>query len=152
MVAVDRRPPPVGLPGSAMPAVLVVDDDASIRRQLCETLVEEGYEATEATDGPGALEAYCHGAYDLVLLDLSLGGMDGLEVLERLRGRDAKVLVLSFRAEERAFVRAFELGAAEYLTKPVTPEFLLERIRSVLGVGGVLGDGAVLGQGEASGR
>jgi DNA-binding response OmpR family regulator len=117
-----------------MPAVLVVDDDAAVRRQLCETLVEEGYDALEASDGLGALAVVEGRQVDLVLLDLSLGDMDGLEVLERLRGRVPKVLVLSFRAEERAFVRAFELGAAEYLTKPVTPTFLVERIRSVLAI------------------
>jgi DNA-binding response OmpR family regulator len=115
-----------------MPAVLVVDDDAAVRRQLCETLREEGFEVVEASDGPGALAAVDEHDVDLVLLDLSLGEMDGLEVLERLRGRVAKVLVLSFRAEERSFVRAFELGAAEYLTKPVTPTFLVDRIRTVL--------------------
>jgi DNA-binding response OmpR family regulator len=100
--------------------VLVVDDDPGIGSLLAEYLGGHGLRVERATDGPQGLARARAGDVDLVVLDLTLPGLDGLEVLRRLRADDADRIV------------GLELGADDYLPKPFNPRELLARIRSVL--------------------
>jgi CheY-like chemotaxis protein len=115
--------------------VLIVDDSEDVRRSLCETLSEHGYSPRVAADGLEALEAVLLAMPDVILLDLRMPGLDGLGVLEELRKQGLlpgpRVILLSVDADERAFVRAFALGAVEYLTKPVDEAVLLATISGV---------------------
>ncbi|MGR0187268.1 response regulator [Azospirillum aestuarii] len=114
--------------------VLVVDDEPPIRRFLRTTLTAQGYDIAEAEDGAGALEAVRRRPPDLLVLDLGLPGIDGLEVIRRLRadGVAAPIIVLSSRADEAGKVEALDLGADDYVTKPFGMDELLARIRAAL--------------------
>ena len=114
--------------------VLVVDDEPPIRRFLRTTLTAQGYDIAEAEDGAGALEAARRRPPDLLVLDLGLPGIDGLEVIRRLRadGVAAPIIVLSSRADEAGKVEALDLGADDYVTKPFGMDELLARIRAAL--------------------
>ncbi|CAO3455587.1 DNA-binding response regulator KdpE [Azospirillum argentinense] len=114
--------------------VLVVDDEPPIRRFLRTTLSAQGYDITEAEDGAGALEAVRRRQPDLLVLDLGLPGIGGLEVIRRLRadGVAAPIIVLSSRADEAGKVEALDLGADDYVTKPFGMDELLARIRAAL--------------------
>ncbi len=118
-----------------MSYVLVVDDSEDVRRSLCETLDEHGYVTKVAADGLEALELIVEARPDVILLDLRMPGLDGLGLLEEMRRQGLlpglRVILLSVEAEERAFVRAFALGAVEYLTKPVDEDVLLATIRGI---------------------
>jgi DNA-binding NtrC family response regulator len=107
--------------------VLVIEDDAAGRRLLEEMLALEGWEATSAADGPAGLELAQARRFDLVLLDLHLPGMEGLEVLGRLRELDAHVPVVILTADNdlRSAVQATKRGAFDYLTKPIEREPLM---------------------------
>lgn len=114
--------------------VLVVDDEPPIRRFLRTTLSAQGYDIEEAEDGAGALEAVRRRPPDLLVLDLGLPGIGGLEVIRRLRadGVAAPIIVLSSRADEAGKVEALDLGADDYVTKPFGMDELLARIRAAL--------------------
>ncbi|TWA73010.1 two-component system KDP operon response regulator KdpE [Azospirillum brasilense] len=114
--------------------VLVVDDEPPIRRFLRTTLTAQGYDIAEAEDGAGALEAVRRHPPDLLVLDLGLPGIGGLEVIRRLRadGVAAPIIVLSSRADESGKVEALDLGADDYVTKPFGMDELLARIRAAL--------------------
>ncbi|MBB3264499.1 two-component system KDP operon response regulator KdpE [Azospirillum sp. OGB3] len=114
--------------------VLVVDDEPPIRRFLRTTLSAQGYDIEEAEDGAGALEAVRRHPPDLLVLDLGLPGIGGLEVIRRLRadGVAAPIIVLSSRADEAGKVEALDLGADDYVTKPFGMDELLARIRAAL--------------------
>ncbi|HLJ65636.1 MAG TPA: response regulator transcription factor [Stellaceae bacterium] len=113
--------------------VLIVDDEPPIRRFLRTALGHEGYEILEASDAKGALEGVAREAPHLVILDLGLPDLDGIEVIRRIRHESkVPILVLSSRGEERAKVEALELGADDYLTKPFGIEELLARLRTAL--------------------
>ncbi|QCN98304.1 DNA-binding response regulator (plasmid) [Azospirillum argentinense] len=114
--------------------VLVVDDEPPIRRFLRTTLSAQGYDIAEAEDGAGALEAVRRRPPDLLVLDLGLPGIGGLEVIRRLRadGVAAPIVVLSSRADEAGKVEALDLGADDYVTKPFGMDELLARIRAAL--------------------
>ncbi|ROO91217.1 winged helix family two component transcriptional regulator [Actinocorallia herbida] len=115
-----------------MTRVLVVDDEPQLLRALRVNLRARGYEVETAADGTGALRAVAAMAPDLVVLDLGLPGLDGMEVLRSLRGWSAvPVIVLSGRAEGRDKVRALEAGADDYVTKPFGMAELIARIRAV---------------------
>jgi two-component system KDP operon response regulator KdpE len=113
--------------------ILVVDDEAAIRRFLRTGLAAQGYEIDEAESGARAVEiARTHPA-DLVVLDLGLGDMDGTEVLQQLRRTSlVPVIVLSVRGDEKGKVRALDLGADDYMTKPFGMEELIARVRAAL--------------------
>jgi two-component system, OmpR family, KDP operon response regulator KdpE len=114
--------------------VLVVDDEPAIRRFLRLSFDAEGYQLGEAVDGRSALEALQKSPADILILDLGLPDMDGLEVIRELResGSVIPVIVLSSRTDERAKVQALDLGADDYVGKPFGIEELLARIRSAL--------------------
>lgn len=119
----------------AMPLrVLVVDDEPPIRRFLRTSLTAQGYELVEAESGTGALEAVRRSVPDLIVLDLGLPDIDGLEVIRRLRGNGVAtpVIVLSSRMDEAGKVEALDLGADDYVTKPFGVPELLARIRAAL--------------------
>ena len=113
------------------PEILVVEDDEALARQLVDTLTGEGFRVTRVSDGSAAL-AMDAARFQLVILDLMLPTTYGLDVLERIRSRgsDVPVLVLSGLRESSDVVRAFDLGADDYVTKPFWPEQLLARVRA----------------------
>jgi DNA-binding NtrC family response regulator len=114
--------------------ILVVDDDRSIRRSLEKFLGDLGYTVTTAEDGLKALAAVEAGAFDLILLDLGLPGLDGLEVLARLQGREGAppVIVITARDDMRSTVAATQRGAWDYLVKPLDIERLKITVRRAL--------------------
>jgi two-component system KDP operon response regulator KdpE len=113
--------------------VLVVDDEAQILRALRRALTARGYDVVTAADGEDALVEAEASVPDLVVLDLNLPGIDGLEVCRRLRTwTQVPILVLSVREDEAGKVRALDLGADDYLTKPFGVEELLARVRALL--------------------
>ena len=112
--------------------ILVVDDEPAILRFLRVGLTAQGYLVTEVPNGHGALDAVRRGATDLVVLDLGLPDIDGLEVIRQVRaaGSDLPIIVLSSRDSESAKVEALDLGADDYVTKPFGIDELLARIRA----------------------
>jgi len=113
--------------------VLIVDDEPQIRRALSLNLGARGYEVYEASTGEMALAATADRHPDIVLLDLGLPGMDGVMVLEALRGwTKVPVIVLTVRDDERSKVQVLEAGADDYVTKPFGMAELIARIRAVL--------------------
>jgi two-component system KDP operon response regulator KdpE len=113
--------------------VLAVDDEEQIRRALRSILRTRGYKVTEAATGEAALVAAIDDPPDLVILDLMLPDMDGIEVCRELRTwLAAPILVLSVRSGEADKVRALDEGADDYLTKPFSAVELLARIRALL--------------------
>ncbi|MFW6695141.1 response regulator transcription factor [Streptomyces sp. MAR4 CNX-425] len=119
-------------PGS--PArVLVVDDDPTVAEVVAGYLDRAGYAVDRAADGPQALAVADAGRPDLVVLDLMLPGMDGLEVCARLRAeRPVPVIMLTARGDEDDRILGLELGADDYVTKPFSPRELVLRVDSVL--------------------
>ncbi|WP_326689952.1 MULTISPECIES: response regulator transcription factor [unclassified Streptomyces] len=117
-----------------MTRVLLAEDDASISEPLARALRREGYEVEVREDGPTALDAGLREGIDLVVLDLGLPGMDGLEVCRRLRneGHTFPVLVLTARADEVDTVVGLDAGADDYVTKPFRLAELLARVRALL--------------------
>jgi len=113
--------------------ILVVDDDPQIRRVMRATLVGHKYEVIEARNGDEALTRIPAEMPDLVLLDLNMPGIGGLETCRHLRsGSDVPIIVLSVRNTEKDKVAALDAGADDYVTKPFGMEELLARIRAAL--------------------
>lgn len=121
-------------PGSAgPPRVLVVDDSGEAREAARRALDRAGFAVTEASDGDQALKAVAMDPPDLILLDLAMPGIGGLEVLTEIRRTsELPIIVLSGRAEESERVVALEMGADDYIVKPFLVRELPARIRSVL--------------------
>src|SRR5258707_2393093 len=115
-------------------AILVVDDDAPIRRMLDRTLSAEGYTVATAADGGEALASVERSTPDLVVLDVGLPGVDGLSVSRRLRakGLSVPVLLLTARDSVPDRVAGLDAGADDYLVKPFATEELLARVRALL--------------------
>jgi two-component system KDP operon response regulator KdpE len=120
--------------GSGPARILVVDDEPAIRRFLRASLVAQGYLVTELESGLVAIDTARRGATDLMLLDLGLPDIDGLEVIRRLRAQSVAVpiVVLSSRDSETAKVEALDLGADDFVTKPFGIDELLARVRAAL--------------------
>jgi len=113
--------------------VLVVDDEPMVREVLARYLEQEGFTVDVAEDGERALAAYEAATPDLVLLDLMLPRIDGLEVFRRMRERrPIAVIMLTARGEETDRVVGLELGADDYVTKPFSPREVVARVKAVL--------------------
>lgn len=116
--------------------ILVVDDEPDILSVLVYHLSREGYRVTTAVNGQGALTAAAAERPDLIILDLMLPGMDGYEVLQRLRNADRTaaipVILLTARREEEERVKGFEVGADDYITKPFSARELTLRVEALL--------------------
>lgn len=113
--------------------VLLIDDDARLPELLREYLEQNGVALTHAPDGARGLSMLEQGAYDAVLLDVMMPGMDGLEVCRRIRGKsNVPVIMLTARGDETDRVVGLELGADDYVGKPFSPRELLARLRAVL--------------------
>jgi two-component system KDP operon response regulator KdpE len=117
---------------SGPPRILVVDDEPAILRFLRAGLGSQGYVVVEATTGQAALDAVRQRRADLMVLDLGLPDIDGLDVIRHLRdsGTMLPIIVLSSRENEAAKVTALDLGADDYVTKPFGIEELLARVRA----------------------
>ena len=118
----------------AAAAILVVDDDAPIRRMLDRTLSADGYEVRSAADGGAALAAVEQSVPDLIVLDVAMPGLDGLAVCRRLRRRGlaTPVLLLTARDGLADRVEGLDAGADDYVVKPFETEELLARVRALL--------------------
>ncbi|MBX2853277.1 MAG: response regulator [Phycisphaeraceae bacterium] len=118
--------------------LLIVDDEPSMQRYLSDCLSDE-YNLSHAADGPGGLALACEEVPDLILLDLMLPGMDGLEVCRRLRAEEAladtRIILLTARADESAKLSALDNGADDFLTKPFSTVELKTRVRNLLRAG-----------------
>jgi two-component system phosphate regulon response regulator PhoB len=116
--------------------ILVVEDDDDILQLLKYNLAKEGYKATGVVSGEEALKAVRLSVPDLILLDLMLPGVDGLEVCRLLKRDDRTgnipIIMLTAKGEETDIVTGLELGADDYITKPFSPRVVLARVRTVL--------------------
>ena len=119
-----------------MAEVLIVDDDPDIRGMLSFALEDAGYRVREAPDGLSALNSLEEKAPDLMVLDLMMPNVDGFGVLRGKRQKGlaptTRVLILTCKTAERDFVRGWELGADEYLTKPFDPDRLVSKVKELL--------------------
>jgi DNA-binding response OmpR family regulator len=126
--------------GSAYPTAdtmtvraLLIDDDTRIAELLANYLAQNGVQLSHAPDGTRGLAMLESGAFDLVLLDLMMPGMDGLEVCKRIRAKNpVPIVMLTARGDETDRVVGLEMGADDYLAKPFSPRELLARMRAVL--------------------
>lgn len=117
------------------PALLVVEDEQDLRDLLSHSLAREGFRVTSAGSGEEAMDQIEESLPDMVLLDLMLPGMNGLEVCRKLKGSSATssicVVMLTARGEEADIVTGLEMGADDYITKPFSPRILAARLRAV---------------------
>jgi two-component system KDP operon response regulator KdpE len=120
--------------GSTVSRVLIVDDEPPIRRFLRTSLTAQGYLVLEAEDAAAAHNLLRQNAVDVLVLDLGLPGPDGFEIIRALReqGSSLPIIVLSSRSDEAGKVRALDLGADDYVTKPFGMDELLARLRAAL--------------------
>ncbi|MGE5245383.1 MAG: response regulator transcription factor [Betaproteobacteria bacterium] len=113
--------------------ILVIDDDPQIRRVMRVTLTGQGYEVDDAKSGEAALEKLRDGRFDLVLLDMNMPGIGGLETCRAIRSQsEIAIIMLTVRDTETDKVDALDAGADDYITKPYNPPELLARIRAAL--------------------
>ena len=113
--------------------ILLVDDELSIQRAMAPLLRSRGYSVTVAGTGAEAIDLFSRDRPDLVILDLGLPDMNGLDVCRQVRERgDTPILILSARGAEKDKVAALDLGADDYMTKPFGPEELMARVRVAL--------------------
>src|SRR5437667_2751528 len=127
--------------------ILVVEDDTSLARVLCDNLVYEGFDVALASDGRRALQEGSAFKPDLVLLDVTLPGLDGFEVCRRLAEGQSRtaIIILTARTQKEDKVQGLRLGADDYITKPFALDELLARIEAVLRRVHPVEDGVVLG-------
>ena len=113
--------------------ILIIEDEKALASLLSDYLAVDGFSVDARFDGPSGLQAALTGAFDLVLLDLMLPGLDGFEVCRALREQsDVPVLILSARREDGDKIRGLGLGADDYVVKPFSPSELVARVRSQL--------------------
>ena len=113
--------------------ILVVDDEPTVREVVQHYLEREGYRVQAAEDGPSALAAFSADVPDLIVLDLMLPGVDGLEVCRQVRAKDSTpIIMLTAKGHESDRIVGLELGADDYVVKPFSPRELVARVRSVL--------------------
>lgn len=118
------------------PAILLVDDDMFYRKAVTSYLLQEGFHPTEASSGEEALALFEPGKFDVILLDLIMHDISGIDTLKSLRNNhpndDTPIIVISGRDDRVALIEAINAGAIEYLTKPIDPTELIIRIRTLL--------------------
>ncbi|HET9861889.1 MAG TPA: response regulator transcription factor [Steroidobacteraceae bacterium] len=113
--------------------ILVADDDLDLQGLVAYSLSQAGYLVVKASDGPGALATFDAETPDLVILDINMPGASGFEVCTAIRARgDVPIMMLTVRGEEQDLVKALDLGADDYLTKPFSPKTLLARVKALL--------------------
>ena len=136
MTPVAETAEPAEAEGPPPPVVLVVDDDATIRRLLQITLETEGFAVLTAADGNEGLQRAKNDGPDLVLLDIMMPGMDGLQVCHTLKNdpecKDMPIVLLSAKAQSHDVELGMRVGADDYITKPPDLIDLVERIRRLL--------------------
>lgn len=116
-----------------MTKVLLVDDDIELTSLLAEYLREEGLDASAVHDGKRGIEEGISGSYDLVVLDIMMPHLNGIEVMQRIRrSSDIPILMLSARGDNIDRITGLNLGADDYLAKPCSPSELVARIRAIL--------------------
>lgn len=126
-----------------MPAILVVDDEANIRNLVKTYLEAEGYSVYLAEDGMQALSLFRRYRPELIVLDIMLPGMDGLQVMQQIRREsDVYVLMLTAKSEETDRVIGLTVGADDYLSKPFSPRELVARVKAILRRGRGVGQDA----------
>ena len=115
--------------------ILVVDDDRDIRDLVAIKLTSAGYDVTTRDDGAQALDAASAGGWSVLVLDVMMPGMSGIDVLRTLRasGDRTPVILLTARGQEKDIEAGFAAGADDYVTKPFSPRALLARITAALG-------------------
>ncbi len=112
--------------------VLFIEDDDVIRMALRMNLEDDGYDVVEAASGELGLEKFAESGFDVVLVDLRLPGMHGLEVCRRIRQRSVvPIIVVTAQSDTHDVVAGLEAGADDYVTKPVAPKELSARIRAI---------------------
>jgi DNA-binding response OmpR family regulator len=113
--------------------ILIVEDEVRLARQIAAALTEAGQDPTVVHDGEAALSKAAQTSFDLIILDIGLPHLDGLEVLRRLRSRHvtSRVLILTARGEVKDRVTGLQLGADDYLAKPFAMQELLARVRAL---------------------
>ena len=117
----------------AVKKVLVVEDELKIARLVKDYLIEAGFAVVEASDGQAALSVARSERPDMILMDLGIPGIDGLDVTRQLRRTSSvPIIMLTARSEETDRVVGLEMGADDYITKPFSPKELIARIRAVL--------------------
>ena len=114
--------------------VLIVDDDAAVLRLLCKVVRSNGLEADTAESGEEALDKMAREAYDLLLLDINLHGIDGFAVIDKLRadGNNIPIIIISGRKEDYDTLYGLGIGADDYITKPFNPVTLGAKIKAIL--------------------
>lgn len=113
--------------------ILVVDDEGRIRRLLKMYLEREGFKVDEASDGNIALEKSLKFNYDLILLDIMLPEMDGMDVCKKIREvKSTPIIMLTAKSEEINKVQGFEIGADDYVIKPFSPREVIYRVKAIL--------------------
>lgn len=113
--------------------ILIVDDDPQIRRVMRTALVVQGYEVGDARSGEEAFERLRAAKYDLVLLDMNMEGIDGIETCREIRATsDVAIVMLTVRDSEKDKIAALDAGADDYVTKPFSTPELLARVRAAL--------------------
>jgi DNA-binding response OmpR family regulator len=113
--------------------ILLVEDEASLAAHVSRAFTRAGHEVTHFAEGPGGLKAALSGRFDILVLDVNLPGMDGFELLQRLRksGSATRVLMLTARSEVNDRVQGLKSGADDYLTKPFAMEELMARVEAM---------------------
>ena len=118
--------------------ILIADDDSDLLGLIGFTLTQAGYLVVKAADGPTAIRAYEVEQPDIIVLDINMPGASGFQVCEAVRQKSrVPIMMLTARGEEEDLVRALELGADDYLTKPFSPRTLLARVKALLRRAGV---------------
>lgn len=116
--------------------ILIVDDEARMRKLIKDFLMAKGYSILEAEDGEKALEVYAENSskISLILLDVMMPKLDGWSVLRQIRQEDSKtpIIMLTARGEEQDELFGFELGVDEYISKPFSPKILVARVEAIL--------------------
>ncbi|MDD2430607.1 MAG: response regulator [Firmicutes bacterium] len=117
-----------------MTKVLVVDDASFMRMRMNKLLTENGYEVDEAENGLDALDKYQKDSYDLVIMDITMPAMDGIEAVKHIKDLDpeAKIIMCSAIGQQQMVIEALKAGAKDFVVKPFQPDRIMESIKRVL--------------------